>query len=77
LKKNWKGIHVKVGAGSPLLNRIVASISGVADASMQNEIKAFFRNNPTPGTERTLEQILERIRINDAFLRRVRKEYSQ
>jgi tricorn protease interacting factor F2/3 len=77
LKKNWKGIRVKVGAGSPLLNRIVASISGVADASMQNEIKAFFKNNPTPGTERTLEQTLERIRINDAFLHRVRKEYSQ
>ncbi|NDB51885.1 MAG: M1 family peptidase, partial [Nitrosopumilaceae archaeon] len=76
LKKNWKVLRAKVGAGSPLLNRIVASISSVADASMQNEIKQFFKNNPTPGTEMTLSQTLERIRIHSQFIKRLRQEFA-
>lgn len=76
LKKNWKKVRTKVGAGNPLLNRIVASISTVADSTMEPEIRSFFRKNPTPGTERTLDQTLERIRINTALLGRMRREYS-
>jgi tricorn protease interacting factor F2/3 len=76
LKKNWKSLHKKVGVGSPLLNRIVASISGVADSSLENEIKQFFRKNPTPGTERTLDQTLERIRIHTSLLQRLRLEFA-
>jgi len=75
LKKNWKKINKKVGHGNPLFNRIVASIAAVADDSMEKEIKTFFKNNPTPGTERTQTQTLERIRINSKFLRRMRKEF--
>jgi len=75
LKKNWKKINKKVGHGNPLFNRIVASIAGVADDSMEKEIKLFFKNNPTPGTERTQTQTLERIRINSKFLRSMRKEF--
>ncbi|QLH02736.1 aminopeptidase [Nitrosopumilus cobalaminigenes] len=75
LKKNWKNINKKVGHGNPLFNRIVASITAVADDSMEKEIKTFFKKNPTPGTERTQSQTLERIRINSKFLRRMRKEF--
>jgi len=75
LKKNWKKLNKKVGHGNPLFNRIVASISSVADDSMENEIKDFFKNNPTPGTERTQAQTIERIRINSKFLRSMRKEF--
>lgn len=75
LKKNWKKLNKKVGHGNPLFNRIVASISSVADDSMENEIKSFFKKNPTPGTERTQAQTLERIRINSKLLRRMRKEF--
>ena len=75
LKKNWKKINKKVGHGNPLFNRIVASITYVADDSMENEIKNFFKKNPTPGTERTQSQTLERIRINSKFLRSMRKEF--
>ena len=75
LKKNWKKLNKKVGHGNPLFNRIVASISSVADDSMENEIKQFFKKNPTPGTERTQSQTLERIRVNSKFLRRMRREF--
>jgi tricorn protease interacting factor F2/3 len=76
LKKNWKKIRVKVGVGSPLLNRVVSSISAVADSSMQGEIRQFFKKNPTPGTEMTLSQTLERIRIHDQFIKQLRKEFA-
>ena len=75
LKKNWKRLNKKVGHGNPLFNRIVASISSVADDSMEKEIRQFFKKNPTPGTERTQTQTLERIRINSKFLRNMRKEF--
>jgi tricorn protease interacting factor F2/3 len=75
LKKNWSKLSKKVGHGNPLFNRIVASIALVADDSMENDIKQFFKKNPTPGTERTQSQTLERIRINSKFLRRMRKEF--
>ena len=76
LKKNWKKLNKKVGHGNPLFNRIVTSISSVADDTMEKEIKQFFKKNPTPGTERTQSQTLERIRINSKFLRNMKKEFS-
>lgn len=75
LKKNWKRLNKKVGSGNPLLNRIVASIASVADDSMESEITSFFRENPAPGTERTQAQMLERVRIRSALLRRMRGEF--
>ena len=41
----------------------------------KKKLKQFFKNNPTPGTERTQAQTLERIRINSKFLRNMRKEF--
>jgi tricorn protease interacting factor F2/3 len=76
LKSNWSKLSKKVGRGNPLFNRIVASISSIADDSMEKEIRQFFKNNPTPGTERTQEQTLERIRVNSRFLRNMRKEFN-
>jgi len=75
LKKNWSKLSKKVGHGNPLFNRIVASIALVANDSMENEIIQFFKKNPTPGTERTQTQTLERIRIHSKFLRSIRKEF--
>jgi len=75
LKMNWKKMNKKVGHGNPLFNRIVSSISLVADDSMEKEIKLFFKKNPTPGTERSQSQTLERIRINSKFLRAMQKEF--
>ena len=75
LKKNWKPLSEKFGFGNPLANRIVASISLVADSSMEKEIRQFFKKNHAPGTEMTLEQTLERIRIHSRFLKQIRTEF--
>ncbi len=75
LKKNWKILTTKVGYGNPLFNRIVSSISGIADDSMESEIIQFFADNPTPGTERTQSQTLERVRIKSEFKRKMQKQF--
>ena len=75
LKKNWKPLVKKFGLGNPLANRIVASISLVADSKMEKEIRQFFKKNPTPGTEMTLEQTLERIRVHSKFLQEISSEF--
>ena len=76
LKKNWSKMSKKVGYGNPLFNRIVASIAFVADDTMEKDIKKFFKSNPTPGTERTQAQTLEKIRIHSKFLRQMKKEFT-
>ena len=75
LVKNWNKINKKIGHGNPLLNRIVASISNVADDTMEHEIQTFFERNHVPGTQRTISQTLERIRINSKFLRSMQREF--
>ena len=75
LKKNWKPLSKKFGFGNPLANRIVGTISLVADSSMEKEIRQFFKKNPAPGTEMTLEQTIERIRIHSRFLKQIRTEF--
>ena len=74
-QKELENINKKVGHGNPLFNRIVASIALVCDDSMEPEIRTFFKRHPTPGTERTQSQMLERIRIHSQFRRRMRREF--
>ena len=75
LKKHWKRLVKKFGVGNPLANRIVASVGGVIDDKQEDDIRIFFKKNPMPGTERILEQTLERVRIRSKFLRCIKKEF--
>jgi len=76
LNKHWKRLVRKFGVGNPLANRIVASIGPVINDKQEKEVRNFFKKNPMPGTERILEQTLERVRIRSKFLRRVKKEFT-
>jgi tricorn protease interacting factor F2/3 len=75
LNKHWKKLVRKFGVGNPLANRIVASIGPVINDKQEKEVRNFFKKNPMPGTERILEQTLERVRIRSKFLRRIKKEF--
>ena len=75
LAKNWKKLSSKIGSGNPLFNRIVSSIGQVVDDTMEKEIRLFFKQNPTPGTARTLEQTLERVRIRSKFADSIYREF--
>jgi tricorn protease interacting factor F2/3 len=75
LKSHWKKLVLKFGVGNPLANRIVASVGGVIDDKQEKDVRNFFKRNPLPGTERVIEQTLERVRIRSNFLRRIKAEF--
>jgi aminopeptidase N len=75
IKQNWRGIVTRFGAGNPLLNRIIGSVSIESDWTKEEEIKKFFAKHPVSGTEMKIAQTLEKIRINVRFVEGVRKEY--
>jgi len=75
LKNHWKKLVLKFGVGNPLANRIVASVGGVIDDKQEKDVRNFFKRNPLPGTERVIEQTLERVRIRSNFLRRIKAEF--
>ena len=76
LKNNWKKILKKAGKGNPLLKRVVESIGNILDSSQEKEVRNFFKKNPVRGTEMTLEQMLERVRIHSKFLSNLQKEFA-
>ena len=75
LKNNWKKLVRRFGVGNPLANRIVASIGSVIDDKQEKDVRKFFKKMPLPGTERVIEQTLERVRIRSKFLRSIRAEF--
>ena len=75
LKNNWKKLVGRFGVGNPLANRIVASIGSVIDDKQEKDVRKFFKRMPLPGTERVIEQTLERVRIRSKFLRSIRAEF--
>ena len=75
LKNNWKKIIRKAGIGNPLLKRVVDSIGHVVTSNQEQEVRKFFKNNPVRGTEMTLEQTLERVRVHSKFLSSLKKEF--
>ena len=75
-EKELEKIVKKAGIGNPLLNRVVASIGQVVDAKQEKEIRSFFKANPLRGTEMTLEQTMERVRISSKFLSSIKKEFT-
>ena len=76
LKRNWKKIVKKAGIGNPLLNRVVSSIGSVVDSKQEKEVRQLKKKNPLRGTEMTLEQTMERVRISSKFLNSIKKEFS-
>jgi len=75
LKNNWGKLVRKFGVGNPLANRIVASVGSVIDDKQERDVRNFFKKNTLPGTERVIEQTLERVRIRSKFLRRIKAEF--
>ncbi|MDE1866814.1 MAG: ERAP1-like C-terminal domain-containing protein, partial [Thaumarchaeota archaeon] len=77
IQKNWKGLVKRFGVGNPLLNKVIGSVSVMADLKHEKEIRSFFTKHHIPGTEMKLAQSLERIRIHAKFLENARKEFGQ
>ncbi|MCE2498467.1 MAG: ERAP1-like C-terminal domain-containing protein [Nitrosopumilaceae archaeon] len=76
IRKNWPLVSEKVGHGNPLLGRVISSLANVCERRDIPDVRGFFSKNPVPGTERTVAQTIERIRIADAMRERMKREFA-
>jgi puromycin-sensitive aminopeptidase len=73
-KTNWQEFDRRYGGGGFLLMRLIESVtSHFATLSREQEVAEFFLLHPVPSAARTVQQCLERIRINARWLMRNRE----
>jgi puromycin-sensitive aminopeptidase len=73
VQKNWKKLVAEYGEGGHLLARLVKPLGSFTLKSRGDEIKKFFKKNKAPAGERTVQQVLEHIYSNAAWLKRDQK----
>ncbi len=73
IKKNWK-VFLERYAGSREVAYLLEPMGISTSKEIAKDIAAFLKKNPAPGTERTVQQVLERIESNAAWLARDKKK---
>lgn len=69
VKEEWTSIVEKF-AGGHLFARFISPFSKFKTKKQAEELEKFFRKNTAPGIERTVAQAVEKIKSNDALLKR-------
>lgn len=72
-KENWRELMNRYPSGFLLARLVKHTTENFASEEDAGEIEAFFIDHPSPGTERTVQQSCESIRLNAAWLRRDRE----
>jgi puromycin-sensitive aminopeptidase len=70
IQKNWKTFVSRYGDGGHTLARLIKSISGSAEEKHLKSFKKFFAIHDAPGAKRAIQQVLERLESNIAWLKR-------
>ena len=70
VKDNWAEIDRRYGQGGFAVTAIVSTAGAFTTLERAQEVDEFFKVNPAPSAARTVQQSLERIRLNHAWLRR-------
>jgi len=70
MKKNIKVIMERYALGGHMLSRILAPAGQFNTETKAKEISDFFKKHPAPGAARTVNQVLEKIYSNAAWLKR-------
>jgi puromycin-sensitive aminopeptidase len=69
VRGHWEEFDRRYGGGGFLLMRLIESVtSHFASAAREREVSEFFQEHPAPSAARTIQQCLERIRINTRWL---------
>ena len=74
MKKNWKTMVSRYGQGGLTLGRAVKCIGGSAEEKHLKEFKKFFATHEAPGAKRSIDQVMERLEGNIAWLKRDTKK---
>ncbi len=70
LQKNWKTLVTRYGEGGLTLGRAVKAIGGSAEERHLKSIVKFFKTADAPGAKRAIDQLVERLEGNIAWLKR-------
>lgn len=70
IQKNWKTLVSRYGEGGLTLARAIKALSGSAEKKHLISFKQFFKTHEAPGAKRAIEQVLERLESNIAWLSR-------
>ena len=76
LKKNWTEFDRRYGRGGFAIMRLVSITGGFTELEKVQEVEAFFKENPAQSAQRTIQQSLERIKLNAAWLENNRGDLS-
>jgi puromycin-sensitive aminopeptidase len=74
IQKNWKTLVTRYGDGGHTLSRLIKAIAGSAEEKHLKSFKKFFKTHPAPGAKRAIDQVIERLEGNVAWLKRDRKK---
>ena len=72
IQKHWKTFQKRY-SGSRELSYLLEPLSVSTSTTLADQLEKFLKAHPAPGTERTVAQILERIRSNAAWHTRDKK----
>ena len=68
IKDNWDEFNRRYGAGGFAIMHLVSIIGRFTTLEHAADVEEFFAEHPAPGAQRTIQQSLERIRINARWL---------
>jgi len=74
IKRNWAEFDRRYGAGGFAVTRLVATTGAFTTEERARDVEEFFKTHPAPSAARTIQQSLERIRLNVRWLERNRRE---
>jgi puromycin-sensitive aminopeptidase len=74
VKDNWDELDRRYGKGGFAVTRLVGITGGFTTLARAQEVDEFFQAHPAPSAARTIQQSLERIRLNNAWLARNRDD---
>jgi len=70
VQKHWKDLYNRYEGGFLLPRLVKFSCENFASEEHAQDVLSFFEANPTPAAERTIQQSLENIRLNEQQLKR-------
>ena len=71
LMQSWSELEKRAGGlANMLLRRVLQAVIPICAIGREKETEAFLRKNKAVGLERTVEQVLEELRINSRFVRK-------
>ncbi|MBM3941206.1 MAG: M1 family metallopeptidase [SAR202 cluster bacterium] len=77
VKENWAELDRRYGRGGFSIMRLVGITGGFTSLERAKEVEAFFKAHPAPSAARTIQQSLERIRLNAKWVEKNTKSIGE